>query len=315
LFLLASPVFASTISGTIYDNHRNPLSEVNVELLNDFNQVINRAYTESTGRYEFGGLVDGRYTVKVLPFRYDLLEQSQQIEINTITIRGTGGGNMFEIRDFYLLPRKGSLEDVETGVVFAQNIPKDAKRSYDTALELFPKKRRDEAIQQLKEAIRIFPDYYLALSRLGREYVGDGKHGEAFPLLLKASDLNPKSPVTLYYLGYALYKLNYYKASIVPLTAACVLSPSSVPLLWTLGAAERMEKKLPDAEKHLTSAVKLSKVAMPDLIFELALLYRDQGKFGLAADQLESFLKARPDAKDAEKIKKLIQTYRDKAKS
>ncbi|MFM9904047.1 MAG: carboxypeptidase regulatory-like domain-containing protein [Pyrinomonadaceae bacterium] len=309
------PVYASTITGTIYDNRRNPLPEVNVELLNDYYQVINRSVTEASGRYEFGGLADGRYSVKVLPFRYDLLEQTQQIEIYTNKVRGTGSGNTTEIKDFFLSPRRGSLDEAEAGVIFAQEIPKDAKKAYETAVDLFTKNRRPEALAEIKRAINIFPNYFLALNRLGREFVVEGKYGDAFPILMKASDTNPKSPTALYYLGYTLYKLSYNKAALVALKQAYILSPTSVPLLWTLGSVERLEGQLPDAEKHLVQAKKLTRVEIPDLRFELALLFRDLGKFGLAADELEAFLKGRPDAKDGDKIKKLIKTYREKTKS
>ncbi len=314
LLLAADTLAASTITGTIYDLNRNPLPEVNIELLNDYYQTIDRAITDGTGRYEFNGLVDGRYTVKVLPLKYDLMEQTQLVEINTQTVRGQGGGTSLEMRDFYLQPRKGSLDDAEASVVFAQDVPKGARKAFENAVALFPKKKRPEAMAGLRDAIGLFPDYFHALSRLGRELAVEEKYGEAFPLLMKACDINPKSPTALYYLGYTLFKLKYYPAALVALTQAQVLSPTSFPVLWALGAVERQEKKLADAEKHLTQAKKLLKMSMPDLSFELALLYRDLGKYEEAASELESFLKARPDAKDAAQIRKLIADYRSKAK-
>lgn len=313
IFLLAGTTYAaSTITGTIYDLKRNPLPEVNVELLNDYYQVINRAVTEGTGRYEFSNLPDGRYTVKVLPLKYDLMEQTQLVEIYTSTVRGQGGGISLEIRDFYLQPRKDSMEEAEASVVFVQEVPQEARKVYEDAVELFSKKKRTDAMVGLRKALKIFPDYFQALNRLGRELVIEGKYGEAFPLLMRASDINPKSPTAYYYLGYSLYKLEYYPAALVALTQAQVLSPKSHMVLWTLGAVERHEKKLADAEKHLTAAKKLLKTSLPDLNFELALLYRDLGEFQKAADELEIFLKARPDAKDAQQIKKLIAEYRAK---
>ncbi len=270
--LLAQTASASNIMGTIYDRNRTPIPEVNIELLNDLYQTINRTITDSTGRYEFGDLPDGRYTIKVLPFRYDLMEQSQLVEIYTSTVRGQGSGYVMEIRDFVLLPRKGSLDESEAGVIFAQDIPNDAKKAYENALESFTKARRAEGIASLQTAIKIFPNYFLALLRLGKEYSIEAKYGEAFPFLIRAADINVKSPTTFYYLGYSLYKLGYFPSALIALSHAYVLSPSSVPLLWALGAVERHEKKLIDAEKHLTQAKKLTRVDIPDLNFELALL-------------------------------------------
>lgn len=315
IFLFASSISASSITGTIYDNHNNSLTDVDVELLDDFYRLLSRTRTEGTGRYEFSGLGDGRYTVRVLPFRYDFLDQSQLIEINTSTIRGAGQGNTLEIKDFYLQPRRGSLEEAEAKVVFAQSVPKEAEKAYKEALADFSKKRREEAVVKLQEALKLFPDYFLALNRLGKEYVVQEKYSEAYQILMKAVGLNPKSPVSFYFLGYALYKLNYNKAALIALNQAYVLSPSSVSLLVTLGTVERLENKYADSEKHLLQAKKLSRVIMPEIHFELARLYGENlKKYAEAADELEAFLKLRPDAQDALKIKELIKKFREKAK-
>jgi hypothetical protein len=316
LFLFVQNVAASSITGTVYDNRNNALGDVDIELLDDLYRLIGRTRTESTGRYEFGGLGDGRYTVKALPFRYDFLDQSQSVEIKTFTITGSGNGNSLEIIDFYLLPRKGSIEEAEASVVFAQEIPKDAKKAYNKALEDFSKKRRDEGIASLNEAIKLFPNYFLALTSLGKEYIAKGMFSEAYPLLIKAVDVNPKSPMALYYLGYTLHKLNYNKAALIALTQAYNSSPSSIMVLTRLGIVEKMEGKYLDAEKHLTQAKKLMKVVNADIHWELAQLYGENlKKYDAAADELEAFLKARPDVQDAAKIKEMIKKLREKAKS
>lgn len=316
LLFAVQNLFASSITGTIYDNQRNSLMDVDVELLDDLYRTIARTRTESTGRYEFSGLGDGRYTVRVMPFRYDFLDQSQQVEIKTFTITGTGNGNSLEILDFYLLPRKGGLAEAEAGVLFAQEVPKEAKKIFEKALEDLGKKKREEGISGLNNALKTFPNYFFALVRLGKEYVVDGKFAEAYPVFMKAVDVNPKSPTALYYLGFTLHKLNYNKAALIALNQAFILSPSSVAVLMTLGTVEKMEGKFTDAEKHLVQAKKLSRVPIADLHWELALLYGNNlKKYEAAADELESFLKARPDSKDADKIKNLIKDFRGKAKN
>lgn len=316
MFLSIQTVSASSVTGTVYDNRNNALTDVDVELLDDYYRLIGRTRTEGTGRYEFSGIGDGRFTVRAMPFRYDLIEQTQSFRIDTVNIRGQGMGNTLEIVDFYLQPRKGGLEESEASVVFAQEIPKPAKKAYEKAMENFSKKRRDEGIAGLQEAIQLFPDYFLALNRLGKEYVVQGKYPEASQILLKAANINSKSPTSLYYLGYALYKLNYNKAALIALNQAYILSPASPSLLLTLGTVERLEGKYTDAEKHLVQAKKLSKVTVPELHFELAhLYYENLKKYAAAADEFEAFLKARPDAKDAQVIKSLIKKLREKEKT
>jgi Tfp pilus assembly protein PilF len=314
LLLFANSAFGSTISGTVYGKQRNPLPDIAVELLNDLGQLRAHTVTESTGRYEFSGLGDGRFTVRVIAFRYDYMDQSETVEINTITSVPGQIGNGFFIQDFYLQPKKGSLVDIELGVVFAQEVPKEAQKVYELALRELAKKKTDEGIVKLREAIKIFPNYYIALSSLGKELFSKGEYPEAAQVFLKATEINPKSATSLYYLGNSLAKLNYNQAAIVALNQALLIAPSSIQVLYILGKTESVQGKYNEAEKHLVNAKKLSKIGVPEIHWELAQIYGIHlQKYKEAADELEQFLKSRPDARDAENIRKIIKNYRDKS--
>lgn len=315
ILFLSQQIHASTIGGFIYDNHRIPLPNVYVELQDEFYRRIRHIYTDGSGRYQFDGLSDGNYYVKTLPFQYDLRDESRSVEINTISIRGSGQGSVYLNEDFYLQPKKGSLADAELGVVFAQEIPKEAENLYEQSVKDISKNRRDEGVTKLREAIKVFPSYYLALSLLGRELTVKGEYGEAAPILLKAVEVNAKSPTTLYYLGFCLHKLNYNKPALTALSEAYNMAPASMQVAFTLGKVERLEGKYEDAEKHLLKAKKLTNEDFPDLHFELAQLYGlNLKKYKEAVDELEKYLKAGNfDAEYTKKIKKLIADYQEKA--
>lgn len=317
VLLFVHNISASTISGTVYDPQRNPLPDVDVELLDDLYRQIDRTRTDGTGRYNFNGLGDGNYSIRVLPFRYDYVDQSQYVEIKTISIRGTGTGNAYETRDFYLQPKKGSLADTELGVIFAQEIPKEAEKVFEQAIKDFSRKKPDEAISGLRKALNLFPDYFLALQQLGIILVKKGEFSEAAPLLLKAVEINPKSPVTMFYLGYSLHKLNYNKAAVTALSQAHNLAPASVEVLLILGMAERLEKKFEDAETHLLKAKKLTKESIPEIHWELAQLYGlNLKRYKEASNELEQYLKSgKYDSEHIKKIKKLISDFQEKAKT
>ncbi|MGI9056846.1 MAG: hypothetical protein ACR2F2_13710 [Pyrinomonadaceae bacterium] len=62
-------------------------------------------------------------------------------------------------------------------------------------------------------------------------------------------------------------------------------------------------------------AKKLGNNSLPDIHWELALLYYyNLKRYNEAADELELYLKAKPKAENKEQVKKLIQTFRSKAK-
>lgn len=308
----------STISGSVYDKHRNPVIEVDLELLNENYQVRGRTKTDSAGRYTFGGLSDGRYTVKALPFRFDLEDQEFMVEVITLNIRG-GQGVGFYSQDFYLNPKRGGLAEAELGVIFAQDVPREAKLRYDKAVDDLSKKRTESGILGLNEAIKTFPDYYEALHRIGKELVFIKGYRDAIPYLLKATEINPKSATSFYYLGTALHQLGkeYNKAAIASLSHAAVLAPASPQVLFALGKAERASGSFKDAEKHLLQAKKVSKASVPEIHGELAQLYgNDLKKYKEAADELELYLKAtKMDGDQSKAIKKKIAELREKAKT
>lgn len=319
MLLLSQNVFGqSTISGSIYDKQRNSLSEIDVELLNDYYQMISRSRTDGSGRYQFSGLSNGRYTVRVYAFRYDLEDQEMPIEINTQNIRG-GEGSGYFTQDFYLLPKKGGLREAELSVVFAQDVPQDAKKLYEKALTNISNKRTKEGILELNEAVKIFPDYYLALHRLGKELFIMKKYQDAAPFFLKAAEVNPKSATSFYYLGYSLHNLGkeYNKAAITSLNQSYILAPASMQVVFVLGKVERAEGNYADAEKHLLQAKKLAKTSIPEIHKELAQLYsNDLKRYKEAADELELYLKAsKLNNEEEKKTKKVITDLREKAKA
>lgn len=309
---------ANIISGTVYDRQGNTLNAVEVELQDEYYRLLQRVRTDSIGRYQFSGLNNGNYTVKVLPFQYDLQDQSQYVEIQAISARPGDPGSMYVSQDFYLQPKKGGLRDAELSVVFAQEVPKEAKASYEKAITDFSKKRDEEGFKELKNAIKIFPTYYLALHRFGTELFLRKQYTESFQVFMKAVEINPRSATSFFYMGYSFYNLgkDYHKAALRSLNQALVLAPASPQVLWLLGKTERAAGKFTEAEKHLLQAKKVSSSKNPEIQKELSQLYaNDLKKFKEAADELELYLKASKLNDEEEKgVKELIGKLRDKAR-
>jgi tetratricopeptide (TPR) repeat protein len=323
LFLAQSVFAASTIQGFIYDKQRNTLPDIDVELLNDYYQMIQRTRSDSSGRYQFNGLRDGRYTVRVLAFRYDYMDQEAPVEIMTQNFMSAGGtqsgGVGFFPQDFQLLPKKGGLRDAELGVVFAQEIPKEAEAAYKKGLDNLAKKKTTEGVTALMEAVQKYDKYYAALFRLGQEFYINKKYVEAFQYFYQAVKINPKSATSYYYMGLSLNKLGkeYNKSAMAALKQAAALAPASQVVFYMLGKVEREEGKFTEAETHLLQAKKLSPVKVAEIHNELYRLYDENlKKYDLAADELELFLKAtKLSEEDQKKVKKSIADLREKAKT
>jgi hypothetical protein len=319
IFFAARSVSASNvISGVVYDRQGNTLNAVDVELQDEYYRLVQRARTDSIGRYQFSGLNNGNYTVKALPFQYDLQDQSYYVEIQAISARPGDPGSMYVNQDFYLQPKKGGLKDAELSVIFAQEVPKEAKAAYEKALNSFSRKREEEGFNGLKNAIRVFPTYYAALYRFGTELFLRNQYAESYQVFMKAVEVNPRSATSFFYMGSSFYNLgkDYNKAALRALNQALILAPASPQVLWMLARAERQANKFTDAEKHLLQAKKLSNSKTPEIQKELSQLYaNDLKRFKEAADELELYLKASKLKGDEEKeVKDLIGKLREKAK-
>ena len=113
-------------------------------------------------------------------------------------------------------------------------------------------------------------------------------------------------------LGFTQYHQGLINEAVQNLERAIgVYNNSPNGYLW-LGIAQKKAGKLVQAEASLKRANDLSKGKVADVHWQLAGLYNDQKRYKEAATELELFLKNKPDARDAEKIKQLIEQLKQK---
>lgn len=306
----------SSISGFVFDPGQRPLSQIYVELLNEFNSVIARMRTDGGGRFYFPGLGQGRFSIRVRPFGTGFQEQTAEVEITGTGMRGQAIGDNVQ-KDIHLrLSKTGSTTPFKNEVVFAQDIPKEAEASYKDAVSDLNSNRQQSGVAGLEKALAIFPNYFAALQRLGAARLTEEKFQEAAELFTKAVAINERSFDCWYGLAYADYALRRFKESAVSSEKAVFLKPESIEANLLLGMAQRINKDLPGAEKALKKAAKLAEGSSPDVHWQLALLYgKDLNRFADAAKELETYLELSPEAPNKEDIKKLIKQFKDKAKS
>jgi tetratricopeptide (TPR) repeat protein len=307
----------NTVSGYVYGIRRSPLAEANVELLDDLHRSIRRTKTNGSGYYEFRGFPQGRYAVRVYAFGTEYEEQEIEFEIqNFLDPNGRTTGFADEQRDFYMKLRPGVT--AENLVVFVQDVPPEAEKLYKKAVADLDDQRTTEGLAELRSAIEIFPKYYFALERLANEYLGMGSPAsfEAAGILFdSAVQINPRSYKSWYGLAYAKYATGNNEAAKAAIDKALEINPELADGYFLNGAILRRQKKFTDAEKQLLKALALGKNNMPQVHRELGLLYgNDLQKYPEAAKELRAYLKARPHAKDAEDLRKLIETYETKGK-
>lgn len=313
----------STLIVRVFGPARTPINDIYVELQNDLYSTVGRARTDGSGRVTFPGLSDGSYKVRVLAYGTEYLEQTQDVTIASISQipRGLGiggGGGTNEQMDIYLKVRDALASGPFTappGTVFAQAVPEPARKLYERGVSELREKKEKEGFESLKKALELFPNYYLALERLGTEYTmrGPAYQEAARIILTKAIEINPKGFPSTFGLGMAQYQLKLTAESVETLKRATTLHPNSVNAFMYLGMALKQAKRVDEAETALKRANSIGNGKGAEVLWQLARLYGEQNRYQEAADTLELYLKAQTDKNDTEKVRQLIQQLREKA--
>lgn len=308
----------NSINGHVYDAQTRALvSDLYVELQDQIGLTLGRTKTDSAGRFFFGRLRGGDYNVKVITFGTNYQETIQSVRLVSLpTSNGRLTSDVAYV-DVYLKldPRRVKTDSGAGGVIFAQEVPDDARKLYKKGAGQLDDKK-DEGLESLKKAIEIFPTFYDALDRLGSEYVLRKQYEEAAKYLIRAIDINRRSYSSYYALGVASYNLKNLPAAIEALSAATVINPQSVNAQLFYGMVLRIDGSYEKAEKALLQAKNLAKSApVPEIHWQLGLLYEKTERYKQAADELESYLKVAPKSANTDQVKKLIETLRAKAKS
>lgn len=287
-----------------------------VSLLNDNYQTIRTILVDASGRFQFRGLRQGVYHVKIDSTDSEFEPQTQRVEFQASGGRrgSTGGEEVFPV-DFVLRRKKRLVQPASpAGVVFAQTVPETARAEYERGLSKVRDNKSAQAVPFLKKAIEIFPDYYLALELLGTEYVKAGNNPEAVPLLTRAVELNETAPKSLYALGVATLKLNQAPDAIKWFQKAVAQDGNNVNAHLMLGIAHGRVGQLGEAESALKRAYRLGGDQVPDVHLYLAGIYDKQKKYGEAIRELELLLREGKDL-DESKVKAMIARLRAKAEA
>ena len=297
------------VEGIVWDPNRRPVSDIYVELQNENYSTVSRIRTDSTGRFSFIGIPSGHYNIKVLTTGTNYLEYTEGVDVVNVV----QGGSDSVYKDIYLKIDKRKIPTgiaAISGAVFVQQVPPEALKLYKQGLRDI-NDSAGKGFIEIEEALKIFPNYYDALDTLGCEHVARKEYEKSLPYLIRAVDVNQRSFSSFYALAYASYELKHRPEALEAARAAVMLQPNSFNAQLLYGTLLRLSGRYEESEKALREAEKLSKnTPVAEVHWQLALLYNRVGRNKEAADELELYLKAQPDARDKKEIQDLIAKLR-----
>ncbi|MBC8030318.1 MAG: tetratricopeptide repeat protein [Pyrinomonadaceae bacterium] len=273
-------------------------------------------FSDANGQFSFKSLRPGNYTVIVDGGEhYETARESVPIESASISSRRSVAimpiSRPFTVQ-VYLRP-KSQPTDAKIGVLHAAlaSVPKAAADLYLKALEVAQAGDRKKAIEHLQAALVIHPNFPLALTELGVQYLNTSEPVKAADTLAAAVKLTPDdSPLRQHY-GVALLSLRKLAPAEEQFRAALQKSEAPTARMY-LGITLAMQRKLAEAEKELVAAVKFNTPEVNLAHRFLGGVYIATREYKRAADELETYLRLAPKAADAAQIRATITDLRNK---
>ena len=316
-FSLAVAQNANVLEGkVITPSGTQPTTPVRVKLTFSGRQ-IHETFTDLSGRFSFPGLSRGRYQLTAEG-------DGQTFETTTVyaDISAFGPAPQSFTQDIQLRPIRHK-PNTQPGVVnaFSQNVPPPAKQALDAGLKLAQEGKTEAAIENMRKAIQIFPDYFDAHLQLGNTFLKIDQLQDAIAELDKARQINPNDERAYQSFGLLLMRQRNYAVAVAIFAEAARLNPENAmnPVMratalihQAAGSEEDRSYLLRRAEIAMTQAASLSENKLKPDTMTMALFYELKGDPERAAAELESYLKKTP-PKNPAPIQNEIKRLREKA--
>jgi tetratricopeptide (TPR) repeat protein len=268
--------------------------------------------TTDQGRYQFFNIPNGRYRLTA----YDPADSTTSSEATEADTSRAGGNRL--IVHLYIRSKPIAKSESKTGVVSVteatQQIPKEAKKAYEQGVKLKADKKLDQALENFDRAVRLFPEYFQALTGLGEIRIAQNQSAAASEDFARALQYNEEYAPALRGAGYCKLEQQQFEDAIKYLERAIAVEPNVANTHLFLGIANLSLDRREAAERALQQALKLDADHAVTAHIYLADLYARQQQFREAADELRIYLKARPNAPNAAKLKVTEAELRARAK-
>lgn len=295
----------NTIEGQVYDSSGRPLSQRCTVRLSSVNVGEFSTLTDDYGLFTFRRLREGTYYLKV--------EAGQDFQPATETVDFFDNLNRINHVQIQLKPKTTAAN--KPGVIDAglAAVPKDALEFYQKGIQLAEAGNNREAIEKLKAAVWLYPQFVSALNEMSALYVKVGELEPAAEVLRAALKIEPNNPTLRLNYGYVLMLKEQFVDSERELRRAVELKPDSVMAHLYRGNVLIRLHNFEEAEKELNRALSLGGKSGIVAYRYLGKLYSERGEPAKAIAALENYLKLAPNVKDADQVRAIIKQLQEQS--
>jgi Flp pilus assembly protein TadD len=296
-----------SIRGYVVLSDSRPVTEpvkVTLKLLRGDRNV---QYTDTQGNFFIRGLDPGLYTVEIEADRERKYEvASERVEVFPDTTA---------IVTLYLKEKGAAAKEKPAGETVSAaeldaGVPAGAKKEFEQGVKAGREGKFEEAAAHMRKALEIHPGYLQARNDLGTFLLAQGKLEEAGEELAEAVRLAPRAFNPRLNLGIVLVRRHEFSDAAQQLEVALSVEPGSPAGHLYAGLAQAGLGESARAEKELRTAYELGGSDYALAQFHLGQLYMDRGERALAVKAFETYLRDKPNAPDAEQVKRMIAVLR-----
>lgn len=267
--------------------------------------------SDYNGTFVFRRLQGGKYTV-VVDAGTEFEKASENVDIIDPP-RRRGESGVTEQVYITLQPRRTSPSASGTVDAKAPGLPEAALDQYKQAMESAKSGDRKKAIEQLEKALEIYPNFMAALNQLGVEYMELKQWDKATDALRKAMKIAPEAFYPRLNYGIVLVQVKNYKDATAELKIAIQKDSSSGTAHLYLGRALVNIGQYDAAETALRQTIIIGGDEAIEAHRYLGAVYIEKRDSVRAADELETYLKLAPKAKDVDRIRAIVKDLRSQA--
>ncbi len=312
----------SMLRGKVRGSDGTVLNNAAVELRASSGAVIGQAFTKNDGDFVFTRLRAGEYELHVSLSGY--MPSMQLVELRDSMRVNSGADIISEVVTVeVVLRQRAEPAHAPPGTSFAQDVPKAARDAYLKGVSKLREGKSEEGISALQEAVSEFNDYFDAHLALGSEFYRIGKDEQAVDSLEKARQIYDKGAVVYYTFGLVMVRQQKFRAAEYAFGKAAELNDghmnahfnhavSLIEIAVRTKDQGEIKTALANADRELDRAWDLSGKKLNTVFLQRARIFEERGDNERAARQLENYLKAEPDAKNAPVIKEAIAKLREK---
>ncbi len=189
-------------------------------------------------------------------------------------------------------------------------VSENAAQEYRRAQEFLSRQDIDKAVEHLKKALEIAPEFSAALNNLGTISYQSRQYQQAEKYFRDALKADPEAYSPLVNLGGVLIALNRFEESLQYNEAAVKAMPGDPLAHSQLGKTCFYIGRFEAAETHLKQAKALDPghFSYPQLF--LVEIYARRNDLKAAIEEMEEFLKLHPDSDWVPSVRKSLQTAR-----